>query len=219
MPTTPHRTLLRNLLKGDSPLYVRFAILRGAEYCETPQKGSDPLCEDLQYSVVRGSTRREALWAGGVALVAAGMAAAPARAETDEGGLLLGLWRREMGAALAYDRVAHRDPVLPTLRGHEADHAAALATELAAVGLGTPKAPRWASELDATAERLARAEGEAVLPAAVALEEELVALYRSALPSLPDAKIAMTAATILASHAQHLFILRHQTGPDPLADA
>ena len=47
--------------------------------------------------------------------------------------------------------------------------------------------------------------------AAVALEEELVALYPSALPALPDAKIAMTAATILASHSQHLLILRRET--------
>jgi hypothetical protein len=36
----------------------------------------------------------------------------------------------------------------------------------------------------------------------------MVEVYKSALPALPDAKIAMTAATILASHAQHLLILR-----------
>ena len=34
------------------------------------------------------------------------------RPPADEGGLLLGLWRREMGASLAYDRVAHVDPLL-----------------------------------------------------------------------------------------------------------
>ncbi len=149
----------------------------------------------------------------GAVVLAAGMAApAVARAETDEGGLLLGLWHREMGASLAYDRVAHLDPVLTTLRGHEADHAAALATLLAAVGLATPVAPEWASQIDVTAETLARTDRrETALPAAVALEQELVALYRSALPSLPDAKIAMTAATVLASHAQHLFILQRET--------
>ena len=38
-----------------------------------------------------------------------------------------------------------------------------------------------------------------------------MALYTSALPSLPDSKIAMTAATILASHSQHALILRRQT--------
>ena len=158
-------------------------------------------------------TRRDALRVGGLALAGAVLVPGAARAATDEGGLLLGLWRREMGASLAYDRVAHVDPHFVTLRGQEADHAAAIATELAAVGLGTPRPPTWASELDVTAERLARSTThEEALAAATALEEELVTLYRHALPALPDSKIAMTAATILASHSQHLLILQRDTG-------
>jgi ferritin-like protein len=157
-------------------------------------------------------SRRAALRAGAAAL-AAGVLARPALAPaaTDEGGLLLGLWRREMGASLAYDRVAHLEPLFIALRGHEADHAAAIATELAAVGLGTPREPEWAGEIDITAEQLARADADRAPAAALALEEELVALYRGALPNLPDAKIAMTAATILASHSQHALILRRHT--------
>ena len=166
-------------------------------------------------------SRRDALKAGALAL--GGVLAAPAiaRAGTDEGGLLLGLWRRELGASFAYDQVAHRDPLLVTLRGHEADHAAAVATELAAVGLGTPKPPERAADLDVSAQLLAGAgpDRAAILRAARALEEELVALYRTAVTALPDAKIAMTAATILASHSQHLLILRRETERDPLAAA
>jgi hypothetical protein len=116
-----------------------------------------------------------------------------------------------MGAAVAYDRVAHLEPLFVTQRGHESDHAAAIATELAAVGLGTPRAPQWVSEIDVTAEQLARADAKSAKTRALALEEELVALYQSALPNLPDSKIAMTAATILASHSQHALILRRQT--------
>jgi hypothetical protein len=148
-------------------------------------------------------------------LATAGLAvgASTARAETDEGGLLLGLWRREMNANFAYAQVFHMDPLLITLRRHEWDHAAALATELAAVGLGTPRAPKAISDLDATAERLARAGPlREVLAAAAALEDELVTLYRSALAGLPDAKIAMTAATILASHSQHRLMLPREDG-------
>ena len=156
-------------------------------------------------------SRRSALRAGGAALAASLFAPSLARGATDEGGLLLGLWRREMGASLAYDRVAHLEPLFVTLRGHEFDHAAAIATELAAVGLGTPRSPQWVSEIDASAELLARADGDTAFSRALALEEELVALYRSALPNLPDSKIAMTAATILASHSQHALILRRQT--------
>jgi hypothetical protein len=116
-----------------------------------------------------------------------------------------------MGASLAYDRVAHLHPLFVTLRGHEADHAAAIATELAAVGLGTPKAPQWVGEIDAGAERLARSDAKTAIGAAALLEQDLVALYRSAVPALPDSKIAMTAATILASHSQHLLILQRET--------
>jgi hypothetical protein len=55
-------------------------------------------------------------------------------------------------------------------------------------------------------------ERKPVYAAAIALEESLVALYREAVPALPDAKIAMTAATILGSHSQHLLILRNAAG-------
>ena len=159
----------------------------------------------------RRVSRRAALRAGGAALAAGLLVPSLASAATDEGGLLLGLWRREMAASLAYDRIAHLEPLYVTLRGHEADHAAAIATALAAVGLGTPREPKWAGELDVSAERLARANPKTALAHAVALEEELVTLYRNAVPALPDAKIAMTAATILASHSQHLLILQRQT--------
>jgi hypothetical protein len=170
-----------------------------------------PSKDHLSGDCPRLCSRRTALKAGGLALAATVLVPASALAETDEGGLLLGLWRREMGASLAYDRLAHTNPLFVTLRGHEADHAAAVATELAAVGLGTPHAPEWAGELDATAERLARSAPDGAVAAAVALEEDLVALYRHALPAVPDAKIAMTIATILASHSQHLLILQRET--------
>ena len=154
--------------------------------------------------------RRELLKAGGLAVAGGLLAPAVAGAAADEGGLLLGLWRREKGAALAYDRVAHLEPLFVTLRGHVADHAGAIATELAAVGLGTPEPPQWVSEIDVAAERLARADAKNALATAVLLEADLVELYRGAVPSLQDAKIAMTAATILASHSQHLLILRRE---------
>jgi hypothetical protein len=154
--------------------------------------------------------RREFI--GAAALAAVALRPASALAASDEGGLLLGLWRREVAAEFAYAKVLPTDPVFAVLRSHENEHYRALATELAAVGLGTPKPPENDDDLDSASQRLATAKGEAVLPAAVALEEDLVAMYRQAVPALPDAKIAMTAATILASHAQHLLIVRRVAG-------
>jgi hypothetical protein len=155
------------------------------------------------------ASRRALLLAGGAALAGAALRPAPAAA-ADELTLLLGLWRREMGAAFAYSKVLHADPALPVIRAHETHHAAAIATELAAIGVGTPAPPEELTDLDIGAERLARSgpERPAVYAAAALLEEDLVAVYQAALPSLADPKIAMTAATILASHAQHHFIVR-----------
>ena len=145
-------------------------------------------------------------------LAAAGTLAVPATARASrptEGDVLLDLMHREQSAKLAYGAatktLGSQAPVeLVTIRRHESDHADALATELAAVGLGRPLRPA----LSGTAHELAGAsDRRAVLEAAVKLEDELVDAYRSSLVLLPDAKIAMTAATILASHAQHRFIL------------
>jgi hypothetical protein len=145
-------------------------------------------------------------------LAAAASLAAPATARANpptEGAVLLDLMRREQSAKLAYGAVlktlgSQAPQELVTIRRHESDHADALATELAAVGLGRPLRP----PLTGTAQALAEAsDRRAVLEAAVKLEDELVDAYRRSLVLLPDAKIAMTAATILASHAQHRFIV------------
>jgi hypothetical protein len=149
-------------------------------------------------------------------LAAVGLAAAPsvARAAPTEGAVLLDLMRREQCAKLAYTAAlktlgAGAPSELVTLLRHESDHADALSTELAAVGFGRPLPPR----VTGAAAALAAAAGrEGVLRAALAMERELVAAYRKALPGLPDAKIAMTLATILASHAQHQLILGLATG-------
>ena len=151
--------------------------------------------------------RRQLLLAG--AATAVTIRATPALAAADEGDLLLGLWRREKGLALAYGQQVHTHPELfGPARRHAHDHAAALATELAAVGLGTPDAPWTPNDIDAAAQRLAAAKPADALAEAALVEEGMLEVYKTALLALPDAKIAMTAATILASHAQHLFLFR-----------
>ncbi len=115
-----------------------------------------------------------------------------------------------MGLALAYGQQVHTQPELfGPARRHADDHAAAIATELAAVGLGTPKPPWTPNDLDAAAQRLATAGPPTCSPNAVLVRGgDGRGLQGARCPALPDAKIAMTAATILASHAQHLFIFR-----------
>jgi hypothetical protein len=159
--------------------------------------------------------RRELLLAGAAAaLVPPAIARA---AGTNEGTLMTGLRRREMNAMFAYGQVIHAHPLLAQLRRHAELHAQAIATELAAYGLGTPPPPQAPEELDSAAARVAQATPDTVLEAALALEEDLELVYKGALPAIREAKAAMTVATILASHAQHVIVVRAALGrPDPL---
>jgi hypothetical protein len=145
-------------------------------------------------------------------LAAAGLLALPAPARAagpTEGDVLGDLIGREQAAVVAYGAAlralgATAPQELVTVHAQESAHADALATLLAAVGLPRPRAPR---PQGAAAQLAAATDLDAARRAAVALEQELVAAYKSALPQLPDPKIAMSAATILASHAQHRLIV------------
>jgi hypothetical protein len=145
--------------------------------------------------------RRRELLLAAAGLTLAAPAAAHAAAPS-EGGVLVDLMTREQRAKLAYAAAIKKGgpAIFAGIRANESDHADALTTELAAIGLGRPLPPR----LDATSQQLAdRADAES----AIKLEDELVDAYVQSLPHLQDAKIAMTVATILASHAQHRLLL------------
>jgi hypothetical protein len=142
--------------------------------------------------------RRELIAAGGLALLAR---PASASAQRSDIAVLIKLVAREEAAAKAYG--AGKGVVVENLYSDELDHAAALRTQLDA--LGRRPAPRG---LDAPARRLIEAEGDDRLAAAVALEASLVEEYSAALADIADAGVLQTAATILAGHAQHLARLR-----------
>ena len=140
--------------------------------------------------------RRELIAAGGLALLARPAVAFAQRSDT---AVLIKLVGREEAAAEAYGIVTGE--LLPRIYNDELDHAAALRTHLDA--LGRRPAPRG---LDAPARRVAEATDR--VAAAIALEESLVREYSAALVDLADPGVLQTAATILASHAQHLARLR-----------
>jgi rubrerythrin len=145
------------------------------------------------------ASRREAIvGAAALALLARPASAAAQRSDI---AVLIKLVAREEAAAEAYGGAAGE--LLPRIYNDERDHAAALRTQLDA--LGRRPAPRG---LDAPARRLADASGDERVAAAVALEETLVRDYSAALVDLADPSVLQTAATILASHAQHLARLR-----------
>lgn len=124
--------------------------------------------------------------------------------------LLLELFAREDAAARAYRR-AVPEP-LPGIAAQAGDHAAALRTTLDAFGL-TPRE----GALDPAALRLAESREAGKLDAAIALEASLVDAYSAALLRFEEEGVLQTAASILASHAQHHARLRLLAGRDPFS--
>jgi hypothetical protein len=158
--------------------------------------------------------RRELLLAGAAALLAR-PATALAEATLDENGdVIKPLIAREEGAQFAYRGASPSGA--PALARNAADHAAALRTELQALGRGTT--PITADQLDPLARRVADAPtASARLDAAIALEADLVRTYRAAVLRLTEPGILQTAATILAGHAQQHALLARLAGRDPFA--
>jgi Ferritin-like domain len=149
-------------------------------------------------------TRRELALAAAAAVLAR---PAAALAADDEPAILAGLIEREQAAAFAYERAGRGG-----LSAQEDEHARALASELAAMGIEAPAKPQRPDELDPEARR-AIAGG---LEAAIGLEQSLLAAYEPAIRGLEQAQVLQTAATVMASHAQHLAMLRLEAGRDPL---
>jgi plasmid stabilization system protein ParE len=159
---------------------------------------------------VKGSllpvSRRGALVAAAALLLGRPAGAAAAQAE-DTAGALLELIGREQAADFAYRAAAA--PRFARLARHAAEHARALHSHLEAVGRPPPAPPRAAGDLDPAAAHVAAAGGDA---AAIALERELMGACAAALDRLYDPSSKRTAATIMASHGQHLVVLHR----DPL---
>jgi hypothetical protein len=135
-------------------------------------------------------------------------------AAESEAGLLERLIALEQGAAFAYARAEITEPA--GLARQEGEHAKALASQLAAMGLKAPAPPRRPAELGTQARRLASAARDGALAAAIGLEESLVAAYALAVPEFGQPQMLQTVATVMASHAQHLALLYAEAGRDPL---
>jgi hypothetical protein len=150
-------------------------------------------------------TSRRVLLAAGAGVLLARPAAAVAQQSHAErtAQALEPLIRREQAAAFAYARAG-----LAVLARHESEHAAALRPHLQSVGHLPPPRVRGAADLDPAARRLAAAgPGGERAAAAIALERELLEAYAGVLDSLYDPATRRTAATIMASHGQHLVTL------------
>lgn len=156
--------------------------------------------------------RRRELLAAGAAAVLARPAVASAATLAHDGDVIKSLIASEEGAGFVYRGAVPRGA--PDLAEHANQYAAALRTQLQALGRGTT--PLSAADLDPLARRFQEAPTAAArLDAAVALEAGLVRTYRTAVAELTEPGILQTAATILAGHAQQHAILAALAGRDP----
>jgi hypothetical protein len=151
-------------------------------------------------------------------LAAAGvLLATPARAlaAADQADVLRRLIAAEDAAAFAYEQAKEL-----RLSRQEAAHAAALRPQLEALAQPVPPPLRDLDPLRAPGRRLAAARTpHARAVAAVAVERELLDAYTAALGALQDPATIRTAATIMASHGQHLVLAYGAAGWDFLPAA
>jgi hypothetical protein len=152
-------------------------------------------------------TRRAAL-AGAAALA---LRPATALGADRVAATLLALYVAEQHAALAY-RTAGGE--LARIGEQEDDHALALAAQLGGLARPQPDAPTDPAVLRGSAAKVAA--GGEVVAAAIALERELLDAYRKAIPVFKEPEMRRSAATIMASHGQHLSVLYERSGRDPI---
>jgi hypothetical protein len=158
-------------------------------------------------------TRRSLLLTGAAALAAARPAVAAQDRPDATAAALESLIRREFAAAFAYRAAGDT-----RLAAQETEHALALNAHLEAVGTRRLLPPRDARGLDPAAARVAAVAGARERAgAAIALEQSLLDVYARALGDLYDPSTVRTAATVMASHGQHLVAHYEALARDPLS--
>jgi hypothetical protein len=175
--------------------------------------------------------RRTLLLGGGAAVLAAHPAVAGADGLTGDAAVLQPIHRDEMFALLAYGAAqlspsAEVRDVARPFRRHEAQHVAALATSLEALGAPRYAPPRGKAGLDANARRLGIAPvfsalrtPDDLLAFLLAIEEHLIASWVRAHVQLADPDLTQAATQVLACQGEHAAVLRRALGRDPLPSA
>jgi ferritin-like protein len=172
-------------------------------------------------------TRRALLGTGAAAIALAldprGAPPAGAAGLDDSSILTLNL-RVEQVVALAYELALaggrldrHTQGTLTAIAGQERQHADALAAFLRELGGPLPAPPRGIAAVDAVVPGLGRARTQSDVLAVLAdLERVSVHAYYLGIQQLYDQKLVQTATAVLGDESQHLVVLRHALGRDPV---
>jgi rubrerythrin len=168
---------------------------------------------------------RGAVLAGAAAVPAALLAAAPAHAQKDDQtGALENVINFERAARYAYTEAAAGErlsgdarALAEELAGQEDDHATALETALEQLGIEPPEEsdPPPTDSAPILESFDPEASQEELIDFFIALEEEILQIYATAVASLTADDLLRSAAQIGGSHAQHLAAWRLLRGDAP----
>ena len=103
---------------------------------------------------------------------------------------------------------------LERLRDQEQAHANALRSALDSLGFDPPEPPEQPGESEHLEGIAGAMKPDEYLEVIAGVEQDLVDLYVESAPELESVDLARTAAEIVGSHAQHLFVLRAALGDD-----
>lgn len=155
--------------------------------------------------------------------VADRIAARFAAARTDAGLLTAGLWAEEV-AALAYAAAAD-GPLAGAERaqarrfaGHEREHAKVFETLLFALTVPV-REHAGEADLQAVVPGLRRADRAVALERLAEIEQATIAAYQTLGRRLEALDALRSVATVMAAASQHLVVLRHTLGQDPVTRA
>jgi rubrerythrin len=143
-----------------------------------------------------------------------------------DGDILISAIKLERIAVLAYGVAIDSKLLTPAFekvavrfRDHEQAHADVLTTALTDLG-GTPPPDPVVKDIDGVVEGIGDLKSQAdVANFAIELEMAAVAAYYDAHSKLVDAKLLQTGASIMASEAQHLVVLRQAVKQPPVPNA
>ena len=130
-------------------------------------------------------------------------------------------------AVLAYDRILggglldrRLERQVQVLRGHEQQHAGALAKALTDLGGTPPPPPTGVQAVDRVVKGLGDVGTRAdALSFAIELELAAVAAYHDAQPRFVEARLLQTVASIAGAEGQHLVVLRQAARQPPVPNA
>lgn len=174
----------------------------------------------------RRETLRRAAGLGVVVLLPSLLRSSAARAQSTEEEDLRDFLEQaieiEQASVLAYDTAVESPGIdaslkgtLELLRDQEQAHANAWRSAIDSLGFDPPDPPSELADIDELEGFEALEKSDELLTGLAEYEQTLLARYIDLAPDLESEDLSRTSAEVIASHAQHIVVVRSALGEDP----